>query len=86
MIEPFYPRGEGPGRPPVGVECMLRSNFPQRPFDVSDPEVEEALYESWAMRRFAGIDLGREPEPDETTICKFRYLLVRHNIGGGCLP
>jgi len=46
VIEPFYPRGEGPGRPPVGVECMLRTNFLQRPFDMSDPAVEEALYDS----------------------------------------
>jgi len=43
--------------------------------------VEEALYDSRAMRRFVGIDLGREPAPDETTICKFRHLLERHNLG-----
>jgi len=81
VIEPFYPKGEGPGRPPVGVERMLRIHFLQHWFNLSDPAVEEALYDSRAMRRFAGIDLGREPAPDETTICKFRHLLERHNLG-----
>lgn len=81
VIEPFYPRGEGPGRPPVGVERMLRIHFLQHWFNLSDPAVEEALYDSRAMRRFVGIDLGREPAPDETTICKFRHLLERHNLG-----
>ena len=81
VIEPFYPKGEGPGRPPVGVERMLRIHFLQHWFNLSDPAVEEALYDSRAMRRFVGIDLGREPAPDETTICKFRHLLERHNLG-----
>ena len=72
VIEPFYPKGEGPGRPPVGVEHMLRIHFLQHWFSLSDPAVEEVLYDSRAMRRFVGIDLGREPAPDETTICKFR--------------
>ncbi len=81
VIEPFYPKGEGPGRPPVGVERMLRIHFLQHWFSLSDPAVEEALYDSRAMRRFVGIDLGREPAPDETTICKFRHLLERHNLG-----
>ena len=81
VIEPFYPKGEGRGRPPVGVERMLRIHFLQHWFNLSDPAVEEALYDSRAMRRFVGIDLGREPVPDETTICKFRHLLERHNLG-----
>jgi len=81
VIEPFYPKGEGRGRPPVGVERMLRIHFLQHWFNLSDPAVEEALYDSRAMRRFVGIDLGREPAPDETTICKFRHLLERHNLG-----
>jgi IS5 family transposase len=50
-------------------------------FNLSDPGVEEALYESVSMRQFAGIDLGREPVPDETTVCKFRHLLERHDLG-----
>jgi IS5 family transposase len=75
VIEPVYPKAEGPGRPPVGVEHMLRLHCLQQWFNLSDPAVEEALYDSRAMRQFVGIDLGREPVPDETTICKFRQLL-----------
>jgi IS5 family transposase len=79
-IEPFYPKA-GNGRPPVGVERMLRMYFLQQWFNLSDPAVEEALYESLSMRHFVGIDLGREPAPDETTVCKFRHLLERHGLG-----
>lgn len=60
---------------------MLRIYFLQRWFNLPDPGAEEALYDSLAMRRFVGIDLGREPVPDETTICKFRHLLERHELG-----
>ena len=81
VIEPFYPKGKGAGRPPIGVERMLRIHFLQHWFNLSDPAVEEALYDSRAMRRFVNIDLGREPAPDETTICKFRHLLEAHNLG-----
>ena len=81
VIEPFYPKPDGAGRPPVGVERMLRIHFLQHWFNLSDPAVEEALYDSRAMRRFVGIDLGREPAPDETTICKFRHLLEAHHLG-----
>jgi transposase, IS5 family len=81
VIEPFYPKPEGPGRPPIGLERMLRIHFLQHWFNLSDPAVEEALYDSRAMRRFVGIDLGREPAPDETTVCKFRHLLEAHNLG-----
>jgi IS5 family transposase len=80
-IEPVYPKAEGPGRPPVGVERMLRLQCLQQWFNLSDPAVEEALYDSRAMRQFVGIDLGREPVPDETTICKFRHLLEAHQLG-----
>jgi transposase, IS5 family len=81
VIEPYYPKAEGAGRPPVGVERMLRIHFLQHWFNLSDPAVEEALYDSRAMRHFVGIDLGREPVPDETTICKFRHLLEAHQLG-----
>lgn len=81
VIEPFYPQGKGAGRPPIGIERMLRIHFVQHWFNLSDPGVEEALYDSRALRRFVGIDLGREPVPDETTICKFRHLLERHDLG-----
>jgi IS5 family transposase len=81
VIKPFYPKPKGPGRRPVGLERMLRIHFLQHWFNLSDPAVEEALFDSRAMRRFVGIDLGREPVPDETTVCKFRHLLEAHNLG-----
>jgi len=81
VIKPFYPKPQGAGRPPVGLERMLRIHFLQHWFNLSDPAVEEALYDSRAMRRFVGIDLGREPVPDETTVCNFRHLLEAHNLG-----
>jgi len=80
LIEPFYPKA-GTGRPPVGLERMLRIYFLQQWFNLSDPGAEEALYESRSMCRFAGIDLGREPVPDESTILNFRHLLERHELG-----
>ena len=80
LIEPHYPN-TGKGRPPIGVERMLRIYFLQQWFNLSDPGVEDALYDSLAMRGFVGIDLGREPAPDETTVCKFRHLLERHDLG-----
>jgi transposase, IS5 family len=84
LIEPYYPKA-GNGRPPVGVERMLRIYFLQQWFNLSDPAVEEALYDSAVMRSFVGIDLGREPVPDETTVCKFRHLLEEHRLGGQML-
>ena len=60
---------------------MLRIYFLQQWFNLSDPAVEEALYDSLAMRSFVGIDLGREPVPDETTVCRFRHLLETHDLG-----
>jgi transposase, IS5 family len=80
LIEPFYPK-PGNGRPPIGIERMLRLYFLQHWFNLSDPAVEEALYDSVAMRSFVGIDLGREPVPDETTVCRFRHLLEAHDLG-----
>src|SRR6266852_9165452 len=80
LIEPVYPKGEG-GRPPVPLERMLRVYFLQHWFNLSDPAVEDALYESASMRAFAGVDLASEPAPDETTVCKFRHLLERNGLG-----
>ena len=60
---------------------MLRSYFLQQWFNLSDPGVEDALCDSLVMRRFVGVDLGRESAPDETTVCKFRHLLERHELG-----
>ncbi len=82
VIEPYYPKTTSAGgRPPVGLERMLRIHCLQLWFDLSDPAVEEALYDSLAMRSFVGIDLGREPVPDETTVMRFRHLLERHKLG-----
>ena len=80
LIEPFYPKA-GKGRPPVGLERMLRIHFLQSWFNLSDPGAEEALYDMESLRRFVGIDLGNEPVPDETTICKSRHLLEAHGLG-----
>ena len=82
VIEPFYPKPEGAGRKPKGVERMLRIYFMQHWFALSDPGAEEALYDSHVMREFAQIDLGEEPVPDESTILNFRHLMERHELGG----
>jgi IS5 family transposase len=84
LVEPHYPKGEQ-GRRPVGLGVMLRVYFLQHWFDLSDPAAEDALYESAPMRRFAGVDLGRAPAPDETTILNFRHLLEAHDLCGQML-
>lgn len=80
-IEPFYPKADGAGRKPVGIERMLRIYFLQHWFQLSDPGAEDALNDSLSLRSFVGIDLGEEPVPDETTILKFRHLMEQHNLG-----
>ena len=84
LIRPRYPKA-GNGRPPVGLSVMLRVYFLQQWFNLSDPGAEDALYESAVLRRFAGVDLGRAPAPDETTILNFRHLLEAHQLGGAML-
>ncbi|MBC5801050.1 MAG: transposase [Candidatus Eremiobacteraeota bacterium] len=59
----------------------MEIHFLQQWHDLSDPAAEEALYDVVSMRRFAGVDLGNAPVPDETTICKFRHLLEQHSLG-----
>jgi len=80
VIEPHYPKA-GNGRPPIGLERMLRIHFIQHWFNLADLACEEALYDSASLRRFVGIDLGREPVPDSTTISKFRKLLNDNKLG-----
>lgn len=80
VIEPHYPKA-GNGRPPVGLERMLRMYFVQHWFNLADEACEEALLDSTALRRFVGIDLGRERVPDGTTLLKFRRLLEAHKLG-----
>lgn len=79
-IAPFYPKGEGRGRPPVGVERMLRMYIAQQCFGLSDEGIEDAIYDSQAIRGFVGIDLSRESAPDATTLLKFRRLLEEHKL------
>ena len=81
-VATVYPKiSEQGGRPPIPLERMLRIYFLQLWFNLSDPAVEEELYDSATMRKFVGIDLGVESAPDETTICKFRHLLERNKLG-----
>jgi IS5 family transposase len=80
LIAPVYPTA-GAGRPPRELEMMLRIYFLQQWFNLSDPAAEDALYDSVSMRDFVGVDLGAERAPDETTICRFRHLLERQNLG-----
>jgi IS5 family transposase len=80
VIEPHYPKA-GNGRPPVGLERMLRMYFVQHWFNLADAACEDALLDSTALRRFVGIDLGRERVPDATTLLKFRRLLEKHKLG-----
>ena len=79
-IAPHYPKA-GNGRPPIGLERMLRIHFIQHWFNLADLACEEALYDSASLRRFVGIDLGAEPVPDATTMLKFRHLLDKHKLG-----
>ena len=79
LIEPHYPKA-GKGRPPLGLEKMLRIYFLQIWFNLSDPGAEEAIYDSESMRRFARIELSEDTIPDETTILNFRHLLEEHEL------
>jgi IS5 family transposase len=79
-IAPHYPKA-GKGRPPIGLERMLRIHFIQHWFNLADLACEEALYDSASLRRFVGIDLGREPVPDATSLLRFRHLLEAHKLG-----
>jgi IS5 family transposase len=82
VIEPFYPKGER-GRPPVGLERMLRVYFLQQWYGLADEALEDALYDSQAMQGFARIDLAAEGVPDATTLLKFRRLLEAHDLCQG---
>src|SRR6202161_4818493 len=81
LVRPHYAK-EGNGRQPVGLSIMLRTYFVQQWFNLSAPGAEDLLYESVAVRRFVGVDLGMASAPDETTILRFRHLLERHDLGG----
>src|ERR1700686_3726792 len=77
LIESHYPKA-GAGRQPLGLEKMLRIYFLQQWFNLSDPQAEDAIYDSESIRRFARVELGDEGVPDETTILRFRHLGQQH--------
>ena len=79
-LAPFYPAGKGPGRPPLGLSRMLRMYVAQQCFGLSDEGIEDAVYDSHAIRRFVGIDLACEAAPDATTLLKFRRLLETQGL------
>lgn len=79
VVEPHYPKGKR-GRPPVGLERMLRTYFVQQWFGLSDEGVEDAITDSQSVRAFVGVDLGREAAPDATTLLQFRRLLETHDL------
>jgi IS5 family transposase len=79
LVEPHYPRA-GKGRPPLGMEKMLRIYLVQQWFELSDPGAEEAIRDSQSIRRFVGIDPQADAVPDETTILRFRRLLEEHRL------
>lgn len=80
VIEPYYPKAGRRGRQPFPLATMLRLYFLQQWYALSDPGLEDALYEIESMRRFAGLELADDAMPDETTILKFRRLLERHEL------
>ncbi len=82
VIEPFYPKGER-GRPPIGLERMLRVYFLQQWYGLADEALEDALYDSQTLQGFARIDLQADGVPDATTLLKFRRLLETHDLCKG---
>lgn len=79
LVAPHYPTA-GRGRRPLPLETMLRVYFLQQWFDLSDPQAEDMLYDSESMRRFARVELGEDPVPDESTILRFRHLLEQQQL------
>ena len=77
---PYYPKSDGRGRPPIGLERMLRMYIAQQCFGLSDEGTEDAIYDSQAIRGFVGIDLSHESAPDASTLLKFRRLLEQHKL------
>ena len=86
QIEPFYPKVAGRGRPPIGLKKMLRMYVAQQCFGMSDEGIEDAIYDSQAIRAFVGIDLASESAPDATTLLQFRHLLQEKELTKRTLP
>jgi IS5 family transposase len=79
LIEPCYPKGER-GRPPIGIERMLRIYLLAQWYGLADEALEDAIYDTQAMRNFIGVDLGGESVPDATTLLKFPHLLEENDL------
>ena len=79
IIAPHYPSSKR-GRPPIGIERILRMYLLQIWFNLSDPATEDAIYDSYAMRKFTGINFMTERVPDETTLCRFRHMLEEQGL------
>ncbi len=79
-LESHYPKSDKRSRPPIGLERMLRMYVVQHCFGLSDEKMEDAIYDSEAIRRFIGIELSREGAPDATTLLKFRRLLETQHL------
>jgi IS5 family transposase len=79
LVQPYYYAGER-GRPPIGIETMLRMYFLQVWFSLSDEKVEDAIYDSYAFKNFMGIDFINQQAPDATTLCLFRKLLEENGL------
>ncbi len=84
VIEPFYYHNTK-GRPAVGLETMLRMYLVQCWFNLSDEACEDAVCDWMSVRRFMGLDAGRDKAPDATTLCQFRHLLEKHQLGQALL-
>ena len=84
LVAPHYPKGST-GRPPMGIEVMLRVHFLQQWFSLSDPAMEEALHDTPLYREFIGLDGAMDRLPDESTILRFRHLLEKHDLGAAML-
>ena len=84
LITPHAPAGKT-WRPPFAVETMLRIDFLQQWFSLSDPAMEEALYDMLLFQQFAGLEVGGDRLPDESTILRFRHLLEAHDLGAQIL-
>jgi transposase, IS5 family len=84
LVQPHYPKGST-GRPPMGIEVMLRVHCLQQWFSLSDPAMEEALHDTPLYREFIGLDGAMDRLPDESTILRFRHLLEKHDLAAAML-
>lgn len=79
LIKPYYYKNKV-GRPPRGIETMFRMYVLQIWYNLSDEGLEDAIYDSYAMRKFMHLDFMRESVPDATTLCKFRKIITENGL------